>query len=89
MPHVNTESLLTLFPVYADWCGPCKTIAPVYEKLSAQYSRKDVVTFVRVNTDNVPDLTAKHSVSAYGFHPHGHTISKVLGFPTAYGDWFE
>ncbi|KIW03296.1 thioredoxin [Verruconis gallopava] len=49
---------------YADWCGPCKAIAPLFEDFSATYSRKDLVTFAKVNTDKLADVAAKYSVSA-------------------------
>ena len=50
--------------VYADWCGPCKQIAPIYEQLSAQLSRPNKVTFVKVNTDTQQDVAQKYKVTA-------------------------
>ena len=44
---------------YADWCGPCKKIAPDYERLSLQYT--DIV-FLKVNVDNSPDVSCKYKV---------------------------
>jgi thiol-disulfide isomerase/thioredoxin len=37
---------------YADWCGPCRAMAPAFEKLAAQYGKK--VKFVRLNIDENP-----------------------------------
>ena len=38
---------------YADWCGPCKRVAPIMDELSAQY--KDI-DFYKVNIDNENEL---------------------------------
>lgn len=50
--------------VYADWCGPCKTIAPIYEQLSAQLSRPNHITFVKVNVDTQQEIASSYNVTA-------------------------
>jgi thiol-disulfide isomerase/thioredoxin len=55
---------LTSKKVYADWCGPCKAIAPVYEQLSASLSRPNHITFVKVNVDTQKEIAAKHNITA-------------------------
>ncbi|KAI0540235.1 thioredoxin-like protein [Xylaria digitata] len=49
---------------YADWCPPCKAIAPVYEKLAAQHAIDGVLAFVKVNVDHVQDAACTHGVTA-------------------------
>jgi thioredoxin 1 len=57
--------LLTyLFTVYADWCGPCKTIAPHFEKLSKEYSKPKQVAFCKINVDNHSSISRTHGVTA-------------------------
>ena len=53
MRIINTEEFnqvvtekAVLLDLYADWCGPCKMIAPVLDELSAKYEGQ--VTFVKV-----------------------------------------
>src|SRR5436309_2040592 len=46
----------------ASWCGPCQSIAPVFERLSNTYSAGTV--FVKVDVDKCPTTAASHSVSA-------------------------
>ena len=46
---------------YADWCGPCKMIAPIVERLATANPH---ITFVKVNVDNAQELTRKFGVSA-------------------------
>jgi thiol-disulfide isomerase/thioredoxin len=55
--------------VYADWCGPCKAIAPVYEQLSKSLSKPGKVAFVKVNTDDQQDIARKYEITAYVMPP--------------------
>lgn len=45
---------------YATWCGPCKAIAPVLEKLAAEYKGKIVV--YKIDTDKEPELSAAFGI---------------------------
>ena len=45
---------------WAPWCGPCKMIAPVLEKLAAEYDGK--ITVAKVNTDENPEWALKYGV---------------------------
>lgn len=47
---------------YADWCMPCKRLAPVLEELAKEYREK--VTFYKVNVDNNTSLTKKVGASS-------------------------
>ena len=40
---------LIIVDFWADWCGPCKMLAPTLEKLSEKYN--DSVTIYKLNTD--------------------------------------
>jgi thioredoxin len=53
----NNDFLVVDF--YADWCGPCRALSPVLEKLS---SSNDGYTFCKVNVDLCPDLCSLYSV---------------------------
>ncbi|ORY77557.1 thioredoxin-like protein [Leucosporidium creatinivorum] len=46
---------------HATWCGPCKTIAPIYANLAKQYPQ---VTFLRVDVDKVQPVAQKYKVAA-------------------------
>jgi thioredoxin len=41
---------------YADWCGPCKVVAPVLEELSAEYNNK--INIYKINTEDEQELAS-------------------------------
>ncbi|MEE8256017.1 MAG: thioredoxin [Nitrosopumilaceae archaeon] len=45
---------------WAEWCGPCRMVSPVVEELSGDYDGK--VNFVKVNVDQVNELSSKYNV---------------------------
>ncbi|KAL5611505.1 hypothetical protein BROUX41_000901 [Berkeleyomyces rouxiae] len=49
---------------YADWCGPCKMIAPKFEALAREYAQPKKVAFVKVNVDVQRDVAAAQNVRA-------------------------
>lgn len=48
----NSGSRLIAFDFYADWCGPCRMLAPVIETISQEAGSR--ISFYRINIDNVP-----------------------------------
>lgn len=51
-----------LVDFYAPWCGPCQMMGPILEKVGAQL--KDRLQVIKINTDNYPDLAAKHKITS-------------------------
>ena len=51
---------LAVVDFWADWCGPCKMIAPAVEKLAADYEGKVLVG--KVNVDEEPELARRFGV---------------------------
>lgn len=47
---------------YADWCGPCKSIAPVLEELSDQY--KDQLVVYKIDTDKEMELSSVFGIQS-------------------------
>lgn len=45
-----------LIDFYADWCAPCKMVAPILEELSKEYEGK--VNIYKVNTENEQELSS-------------------------------
>lgn len=54
-----------LVDFWAEWCGPCKMLAPVLEELAQTYAnRENNVKIVKVNTEDCPEIAAKFGVRA-------------------------
>ena len=45
---------------YADWCGPCRSLAPILEEIAAEYEGR--VKVYKVNTEESPELAALFGV---------------------------
>lgn len=45
---------------WAPWCGPCKMVAPVFERIAKEY--KDKLVIAKVNTDENPEWAGRYGV---------------------------
>jgi thioredoxin len=54
--------LPSVIDFFADWCGPCKMVAPVIEELSEEYSGK--VNFFKVDTEAEQELAAAFGIQS-------------------------
>ncbi|MBN2510326.1 MAG: thioredoxin [Spirochaetales bacterium] len=54
--------LPAIIDFYADWCGPCKMVAPVLEELSSEYQGK--VDFYKVDTEAEQELAAAFGIQS-------------------------
>ncbi|MBQ8371566.1 MAG: thioredoxin [Clostridia bacterium] len=59
--EVTKHDGLVVIDFYADWCGPCKMLAPVVHELEAEYPD---VKFCKVNVDDEPSLAAMFKVQS-------------------------
>lgn len=75
---MKAESL-SLVDFFADWCGPCKAIAPHLQKLSEKYPN---VNFYKINVDESPDIAGALGISAmptFVLFKEGKGLGKVVG----------
>ena len=54
-------SLPAVVDVYAPWCGPCKMIAPLLDKLAEHYAGR--LKFFKVNVDAAPETAARYEIT--------------------------
>ncbi|KAJ5090853.1 hypothetical protein N7532_009537 [Penicillium argentinense] len=59
------SSRIVIADFHAEWCGPCKAIAPAYDSLARQISRPNQITFTKINVDEQQQLAQAYSVRAY------------------------
>jgi len=82
--NFNEEVLSSDIPVlvdfYADWCGPCKMLAPVIEALAGEYEGK--VKVGKLNVDDAPDTAQKFgimSIPTLLYFKNGELVNKSIG----------
>ena len=55
-------NLPCLIDFYADWCGPCKMVAPILEELSKEFEGK--INIYKVNTEEEQELAAAFGIQS-------------------------
>ncbi len=65
---------------WAEWCGPCKIIAPVIDELAKEYAGK--VLFAKLNVDEAQDIAIGYGISAIPtliFFKRGKPVDALIG----------
>jgi thioredoxin 1 len=71
---------LVMVDFWAEWCGPCRAIAPVLEKLAEAPDSR--VTLMKVNVDENPGLAARYAIQSIPtilFVKDGMVVERVVG----------
>lgn len=69
-----------LVDFWAEWCGPCRMIAPVVEELSKEYEGKAIIG--KVNVDENSEISAKYgirNIPTLLFFKNGEVVDKHVG----------
>ncbi len=76
---LKTPSLV-LLDLWAPWCGPCRAVAPVLERLAARYAGR--LKVVKVNVDDNPGTARAYDASSIPtlvMIRDGQTVARVIG----------
>ncbi|MDD3265248.1 MAG: thioredoxin [Dehalococcoidales bacterium] len=69
-----------LVDMWAPWCGPCRMVAPVIDKLSTQYEGK--IKFCKMNVDENPNTSSRYqimSIPTMLLFKQGDVVDTVVG----------
>tara|TARA_B000000475_G_C15912699_1_gene413272 strand:+ start:63 stop:380 length:318 start_codon:yes stop_codon:yes gene_type:complete len=82
--NFNDEVLESDKPVlvdfWAEWCGPCRMIAPLLDELHDEFKEKAIIG--KVNVDSESDISAKYGITSIPtllFFKNGEIVDKHMG----------
>jgi thioredoxin 1 len=82
--NFDAEVLNSNVPVfvdfYADWCGPCKMMSPVIDKLADEFDGR--IKVGKINVDDNPEIAARYgimSIPNMKFFKGGQVVDEVVG----------
>ena len=77
--QIVSKDVLTLVDFWAEWCGPCKSMHPIFTRLAKKYEH---ISFARVNVDNNQNIAMKfdvQSIPTFIMFRNGKPIDKMIG----------
>ena len=77
--QIISKNEFTLVDFWAEWCGPCKSMHPVFTRLCKKYVN---IKFARVNVDNNQNIAMRfgiQSIPTFVMFKDGKSIDKMVG----------
>jgi len=78
--EVLNADLPTEVDFWAPWCGPCRMVSPIYDKLSEEYEGR--FKFCKINVDENQDTARKYQIMSIPmqiFFVNGEKVDEILG----------
>lgn len=80
---IDSADTAVLVDFWAEWCGPCKMIAPVLEEVAAEYEGKVSVAKFNVDEDKaIPSRYGIVSIPTLIVFKNGNEVERIVGFKT-------
>lgn len=79
--EVLNSNIPVLVDFWADWCGPCKMLAPVLTEIAVKFEGK--VKVAKLNVDDNPQVAALYSITAIPtliIFKGGKPVDRIVGF---------
>ena len=77
--HMVSSNNLVLVDFWAEWCGPCRMMHPVFTRMAKKYRH---IKFARVNVDNSQDIAMRfgvQSIPTFIMFRAGQAVDRMIG----------
>jgi thioredoxin 1 len=78
--NIESSTKPVLVDFWAEWCAPCRLLAPTFERLAANYGNE--ISFAKVNVDEFPDVASRygiHSIPTLLLLREGKVVEELVG----------
>lgn len=78
--EVLTNNKTVLVDFWAEWCGPCRMVAPILDEIAAEHGEKLMIA--KLNVDENPALAANYGVTSIptlNVYQNGQVVKQIIG----------
>jgi thioredoxin 1 len=79
--EVEQSEIPVIIDFWAEWCAPCRMMAPMFEQLSSEYEGR--LKFAKLNTDEHPGIATRFNIQgipALVISKQGKEVDRIVGF---------